>query len=68
MKIGPIRSEMEAERARQTRLGFKRGADYCRDNPPPADIPPEVWQAQANACDSMVAEFDDALMDWERWK
>lgn len=66
MNIEVPTTEEQAERLREHRDQFQRGADYVRDNPAPSDIDPDVWNAQAEACESMVEEMDEALDEFAK--
>ena len=66
MRILLPKNDAEAERLREHRDQFQRGADYVRNNHPPADIDPDLWDAQAEGCEAMVEEMDDALAAFAR--
>ena len=66
MTIEPPATERDAERVRQWREQFRAGATYVRDNHPPHDIDPDVWNAVAEACESMVEQLTDALAAFAR--
>lgn len=66
MNIEVPTTEAEADRLREQRDQFQRGADYVRNNHAPNDIDPDLWALQAEACESMVEEMDAALAEFAR--
>jgi len=66
MKVSKITTDAEADNARNWREQFAAAADHLRSTPEPFGVDPELWKAQADACQSMVDQFDAALATWAK--
>jgi hypothetical protein len=66
MKIGPIKNKKQYKLAQENRKGFRTALAQLEKSSPPGDIDPILWQAQGDSYRSIIADFDEAIGEWER--
>ena len=66
MKVKKIRTQADAVDAIHWREQYAAAADHLKSSPEPFGTNPELWRLQAEACRSMVEQFDEAIAAWRK--